>query len=271
MRQLTRLVRYVVPFLLQLLPGVFLLAGVGFLEAFRLILLKPVLDRVLNPASGSENILLFTMTNSGEPVYLQRFVPTHFHNAWTVVAYALVASTVLKGLFDYTGTYLVNYAGYGLITDLRNSLYSSVLRRSAAFFQKHSTGTLISTIVNDVERVQFAMSSVMAEFLQQFFTFVFLVGVVIFKGRGLAWLLLLFVPVIVFSAKKIGTRVRHTTRSGQDKLADIQNILHETITGNRVVKAFSMEAWELTRFRKAARRLFRANMRSVAAAAISSP
>ncbi len=68
-------------------------------------------------------------------------------------------------------------------------------------------------------------------------------------GRKLAWLLLLFVPVIVFSARKIGMRVRHTTRSGQDKLADIQNILHETITGNRVVKAFSMEAWELTRFR----------------------
>jgi subfamily B ATP-binding cassette protein MsbA len=66
-------------------------------------------------------------------------------------------------------------------------------------------------------------------------------------------------------------RVRHTTRSGQDKLADIQNIIHETITGNRIVKAFSMEGWELTRFRKAAQRLFRANLRSVAAAAISSP
>jgi subfamily B ATP-binding cassette protein MsbA len=104
MRQLMRLIRYVFPFLLQLLPGVFLLAGVGFLEAFRLVLLKPVLDRVLNPASGSENILLFTMPASGQPVYLQRFVPTHFHNAWTIVAYALVASTLLKGLFDYVGT-----------------------------------------------------------------------------------------------------------------------------------------------------------------------
>jgi ATP-binding cassette, subfamily B, bacterial MsbA len=271
MRQLTRLLRYLVPYWWQFIPSIFLLAAVGFLDAFRVLLIGPVLDRVLNPSSGSENIQLFTIPHTHHAIYLQPFVPSHFHNAWTVVAYALVASTVLKGLFDYTGTYLVNYAGYGLITDLRNSLYSSVLRRSAAFFQKHSTGTLISTIVNDVERVQFAMSSVMAEFLQQFFTFVFIVGVVIFKGRGLAWLLLLFVPVIVFSAKKIGTRVRHTTRSGQDKLADIQNILHETITGNRVVKAFGMEAWELTRFRKAARRLFRANLRSVAAAAISSP
>src|SRR5580658_585439 len=113
MRQLTRLLRYVFPFLVQLLPGVCLLAAVGFLEAFRLILLKPVLDRVLNPGSGSENIVLFTMPTSGEPIYLQRFVPTHFHNAWTIVAYALVASTVLKGICDYIGTYLVNHAGFG--------------------------------------------------------------------------------------------------------------------------------------------------------------
>ena len=271
MRQLTRLIRYVIPFMLQLLPGVVLLASVGFLEAFRLILLKPVLDRVLNPSSGSENIVLFTWPESGQPVYLQRFVPTHFHNAWTIVAFALVASTVLKGIFDYTGTYLVNHAGFGMITNLRNDLYNSVLRRSAAFFTKHTTGTLISTIINDIERVQYAMSSVLAEFLQQFFAFAFTAVLVVILGRELAWVLLLFVPFIIYSAIRIGRKVRSTTRRGQDQLADVQNILHETITGNRIVKAFGMESWEVARFRQAAQHLFRANLRSVAAAAVSSP
>ncbi len=271
MRQVIRLVRYVFPFLLQLLPGIFLLAAVGFLEAFRLVLLKPVLDRVLVPSTGSENIILFTMPQSGHPIYLQRFVPTHFHNAWTIVAYALVASTVLKGCFDYVGTYLVNHAGFGMITNLRNDLYDSVLRRSAAFFQKHTTGTLISTIINDIERVQYAMSSILAEFLQQFFSFLFTAALVVMLGKQLAWVLLLFIPVIVFSAVRIGRRVRSTTRTGQDQLADVQNILQETIAGNRIVKAFGMESWEIARFRTAAQRLFRANLRSVAAAAISSP
>jgi len=271
MRQLTRLLRFLVPYWWQFIPSVLLLASVGFLDAFRVLLVGPILDRVLNPSSGSENILLFTIPHTHRTIYLQRFVPSHFHNAWTVVAFAFVASTILKGIFDYAGTYLVNYAGYGLITDLRNSLYNSVLRRSAAFFQKHTTGTLVSTIVSDIERVQFAMSSILAEFLQQFFTFVFTIAVVIVKGRELSWLLLLFVPFIILSAWRIGRRVRSTTRRGQDKLADIQNILHETITGNRIVKAFSMEGWEFARFRNAAQRLFRANLRSVAAAAISSP
>lgn len=266
-----RLVRYIVPFLLQLLPGVLLLAAVGFLEAFRLMLLKPVFDRVLNPASGSEHIVLFTIPKINRPIYLQSVVPSHFHNAWSIVAYALVASTVIKGLFDYTGTYLVNHAGFGMITNLRNDLYNSVLRRSVTFFQKHTTGTLISTIINDIERVQFAMSNVLSDFLQQFFTFIFTAGLVIVLGGRLAWVLVLFVPVIIFSAVRIGRRVRTTTRKGQDQLADVQNILHETITGSRIVKAFGMESWEVARFRKAAQRLFRANLRSVAASAISSP
>ncbi len=271
MRQLTRLVRYVLPFVLQLFPGVVLLAAVGFLEAFRLILLKPILDRVLNPASGSDKILLFTIPRIGQPIYLQRFVPSHFHNAWNIVAFALVASTVLKGIFDYAGTYLVNHAGFGMITNLRNDLYNSVLRRSVAFFQKHTTGTLISTIINDIERVQFAMSSVLAEFLQQFFTFLFTAGSGCYSGPPAGVGAAVVRSLHIFSAVRIGRRVRSTTRHGQDQLAEMQNILHETITGNRIVKAFGMESWEVARFRAAAQRLFRANLRSVAAAAISSP
>ncbi|MEO6982149.1 MAG: ABC transporter ATP-binding protein, partial [Edaphobacter sp.] len=147
----------------------------------------------------------------------------------------------------------------------------AVLRRSVAFFQKHTTGTLLSTLINDIERVQFAMSSVLSDFLQQFFTLLFTIGVVVVVGGKLAWVLLLFVPIVISSARRIGRGVRHTTRTGQDKLAEIQNILHETITGNRIVKAFGMELWEMNRFRRAAKRLFRANLKSVSVQAISSP
>jgi ATP-binding cassette, subfamily B, bacterial MsbA len=269
MRQLARLLRYVVPYWWQFLASVVLMGAVGLLDAFRILLVGPILDRLLNPASGSGAIQLLPHTRYS--VNLQQLVPSNLHNVGTIVAFALVASSALKGVCDYGGTYLVNHAGFGMITDLRNRLYDSILRRSAAFFQKHATGTLVSTIVNDVERVQFAMSSVLGEFLQQFFTFVFTAALVVVLGKQLAWVLVLFVPFIIYSAGKIGRRVRRTTRGEQDKLADIQNILHETITGNRIVKAFSMESWETARFRAGAQRLFRANLRAVAAAALSSP
>ncbi|MGA9383816.1 MAG: ABC transporter ATP-binding protein, partial [Candidatus Sulfotelmatobacter sp.] len=271
MRQLTRLIRYALPYWWQILSSVVLMAFVGALDAFKYLLIRPIFDRVLNPSTGSKDIQLFVIPITHHPVYLQQLVPSHFTNAWTMVAVALVGSTVLKGIFDYTGTYLINHAGFGMITDLRDDLYNAILRRSAAFFSKHTTGTLLSTIINDIERVQYAMSTVLAEFLQQFFTFLSVAAVVVVLGGNLAWVLLLFVPVIVYSSRKIGSRVRSTTRQGQDKLAEIQNILHEAITGNRIVKAFNTEKWEIARFRGAARRLFRANLRSVAATAISSP
>ena len=84
-------------------------------------------------------------------------------------------------------------------------------------------------------------------------------------------MLLLFVPVVITSSRTIGRDVRTRTRTGQDKLAEIQNILHETVTGNSIVKAFNTELWEILRFKKAAKRLFRANLRSVRIQSISSP
>lgn len=270
MRRIWRLLLYVRPYALYSFVSVVLMAIVGAMAAFRILLIKPIFENVLSPQASS-NILVFPVPHLGWTLDLNFLVPSHFHNAWSVVAYALVVSALVKSVCDYAGTYLANYAGYGMITDLRNDLYDAVLRRSVAFFQKHTTGTLLSTLINDIERVQFAMSTVLSDFLQQLFTLLFTIGVVFVVGGKLAWILLLFVPIVISSARRIGRGVRHTTRKGQDKLAEIQNILHETITGNRIVKAFGMELWEMNRFRRAAMRLFRANLKSVSVQAISSP
>jgi subfamily B ATP-binding cassette protein MsbA len=271
MKRFFRLASYVAPYWFQSLLGVVLLAGVGLLEAVRVLLLVPVLSAVLNPAVKTDSIPLIPKLPPPYQFDLLRIVPSHFHNVLGVVAFALIASTVLKGLCDYLGTYLVNYAGYGMITDLRNHLYETIMKSSASFFQKHATGTILSTLINDVERVQTAVSAVLGEFLQQLFTFLFTVAAVILLGGRMSWALLLFLPVVITSARKIGRSVRTRTRTGQDRVAEIQNILHETITGNRIVKAFSTELWEILRFKKAARRLFRANLHSVRIQSISSP
>ena len=271
MRRIWRLLLYVRPYALYSLGSVVLMAVVGAMAAFRILLIKPIINNVLSAKASPDRVLQFSVPHTHIDIDLQRLLPSHFHNAWTVVAVALVGSAVVKSVCDYLGTLLANKAGFGMITDLRNDLYDALLRRSVAFFQKHTTGTLLSTLINDIERVQMAMSSVLSDFLQQLFTLIFMIGVVILVGGRLAWVLLLFIPVIFSSARRIGRKVRTTTRTGQDKLAEIQNIVHETITGNRIVKAFGMELWEMRRFRRAANRLLSANIRSVAVQSISSP
>ncbi len=139
MKNFLRLLRYGLPYVIYLLPGVVLLAVVGLLDNFRTLLFQPILNNVLDPKAPDGPITL-GLPNSPWHIDLRTLVPHFMHNAWTVVAFALIASTMVKGLCDYLGTYLVNYAGFGMITDLRNHLYEATLRRSSSFFHKHATG-----------------------------------------------------------------------------------------------------------------------------------
>ena len=271
MKLVLRLLGYMRPYVLYWIVSVLLMAVVGALAAFRVLLIKPIIDNVLSAAASPDKVLNFVIPHTHLHVDLQALLPHHFHNAWTVVAIALVASAIIKSPADYLGTLLANKAGFGMVTDLRNDLYDSLLSRSTAFFQRHTSGTLISTLINDVERVQAAMSTVMSDFLQQLFTLIAMIGAVVIVGGRMAWVLLIFVPIIVSSTRRVGRSVRKTTRRGQDKLAEIQNIVQETISGNGIVKAFGMERWEMNRFRHASDRLLTANMRSVAVQSISSP
>jgi subfamily B ATP-binding cassette protein MsbA len=271
MRRVWRLLRYARPYALYSLASMALMAVVGAMAGLRVLLIKPIIDNVLSPMQSPGKVLVYTIPHTHRVLNLQFFIPHHFHNAWTVVAVALVGSAIIKSICDYLGTLLANKAGYGMITDLRNDFYDSILRRSTAFFQRHPSGTLISTLINDVERVQTAMASILSDFLQQFFTLAVMIAVVVITGGTMSLILLLLVPVVILSSRRVGRSVRTTTRKGQDKLAEIQNIVQETITGNGIVKAFGMEHWEMNRFRRASDRLLTANMRSVAVQAISSP
>jgi ABC-type multidrug transport system fused ATPase/permease subunit len=207
----------------------------------------------LNPGTR-RGIPLFPKMPPQYQFDLMKIVPSHFHNAWTVVAFALIASTVLKGICDYAGTYLVNYAGYGMITDLRNHLYETIMKSSASFFHKHATGTILSTLINDVERVQTAVSRCWASFCSRFSPSSLRIAVVISWAAAE-----LGAAAFCAGGHHLGAQDRRVGADadahGQDRVAEIQNILHETITGNRIVKAFSTEIWEILRFKKAARAL----------------
>jgi len=122
LRRIWRLLLYVRPYALYSLASVVLMAVVGAMAAFRILLVKPIFDNVLRPDALTHDVLLFHLPYVGRELNLHFLVPSYFQNAWTVVAYALVVSAVLKSVCDYAGTYLVNYAGFGMITICERSL-----------------------------------------------------------------------------------------------------------------------------------------------------
>src|SRR5262249_34111406 len=157
------------PYWPMLAASVVLMACVGAAHAMMALLIGPVFDRVLNPASAEAPVLLFTIPVIRRAVYLNDFIPPVIHNIWTMVAFGIVAVFLVKGVCDYFGNYLVNYVGVSAVTDLRNRVFEKVMRQSTYFFESHSTGKLMSSIMNDIEKIQVATSHILADLLRQVF------------------------------------------------------------------------------------------------------
>jgi subfamily B ATP-binding cassette protein MsbA len=271
MTQLGRLLGFLRPYSLRFLYAVALMAVVGICEALTALLLKPVFDRVLHPSGDSGPILLFEWPGTRAPVYLQDFLPFQIDNVWAVVAIAIVAVTVVKGLSEFSATYSINYIGHSVVKDLRDLLYSKIIRQSIRFFTSLPTGRLMSAVTSDIEKIQHAVSQTSADFLKQVFTLVGLLAVVLYVDWKLALASLLLVPFVVIPASKIGRYIRVSSRSSQDKMAEINTVLQETFTGIRIVKAFVMENFEIAKFKAATKRLLKVNLRWVLAQAATSP
>ena len=268
---MTRLLRFVRPYVAPLLLSVLLMAMVGAANGFMAVLIGPIFDRVLQPDSPDSPVPLFTVPGFGHPIYLQQFVPAAIHNIWSMVAIAILGVFMIKGLCDYFGNYLVNYVGFSAITDLRQRVYERVLRQDAHFFESNSTGRVMSSIMNDLEKIQVATSHMLADWLRQSFSVIFLLWVVIQKDWKLAIVSLTVLPFVLVPTLRIGRRIRRTTRRAQDDAAELNQILQETISGHQVVKSFGTEDIESNRFRVAANRLKSSNLRYVAQQALPSP
>ncbi len=188
-----------------------------------------------------------------------------------MVAFALLAAFLTKGLFDYVGNYLISYAGFSSVTDLRNAVFDKVLRQGAEFFEAHSTGQLMSSIMNDIDKVQLATSQMLADFFRQFFTALALLFVLVSTDWKLAAVSLTILPAVMLPVTRIGKRIRRTSRRTQDRQAELNQILQETLSGHMVVKAFGAEQYESGKFREAAQRLKRNNLRYILQQSLSSP
>jgi subfamily B ATP-binding cassette protein MsbA len=268
--QLKRLFGYVRPHAVRLAVGVVLLAFVALAEGTVALMVRFAFDYVLNPASSSAKPPLVTLPGN-HVIYLNDFFPAHIHNVWTIFALTVLTLFITKGLAEYLGITQIQYVGQSAVTTLRNQVYAKIIRQPIGFFQTHPTGRLLSATINDVERTRIALSEYQADlFLKGFTLIVFLIMMFVLNWKmalGSAVLL----PLVVLPVSKFGRKIRRAAENSQSKLGDLSQILQETVSGNRVVKAFGMEDFEIKKFRESARHLLRENMRWVRAAAATAP
>jgi subfamily B ATP-binding cassette protein MsbA len=269
--ELNRLLSYVRPYVAGLLLGVVLMGIVGLAEGVTALMIIPVVDRVLQPGAPDSQLPLVKLPFLHQTIYLNQFFPPTIRHVWAVVSISLLVLFLAKALAEFFGNVLIQYVGLSAVTDLRNHVYGKLIQQPIGFFQHHPTGRLMSAAISDVERVRSALSEWLVDFFRQSFTLVFVIIVLLTIDWRLTLGSLVLIPLVIVPVGRLGRRIRHAVQASQAKLAELSQILQETISGNRLVKAFGMERFEINKFRTTARRLMRENMRWIRAQAMTSP
>ena len=262
-----RLLELVKPYWTKLAFAMVCMVFVSFLTAAQAFLVKPALDGVFLKTEqipqSVKNIIL--------QLHLDSLLLKKGMEMLLILPIVIILLFLFKGIFEYGQAYLMNYVGLRIVADIREKLYNHLQILSLSFFTKTPTGILISRITNDVNLIQGSVSNAITGLLKDVFTVLGLIAVVFYRDWKLGIIALLIFPLSIIPIKEFGKRLRKFSRKSQQRMGSITTFLHETIAGNRIVKAFNMEEYEKRRFAEENNRFFKIVLKRVKIRAFSHP
>jgi len=239
-----RLLKYVAPYWRIFALALIGMVMVGLTEVALPALMKPLLD--------------------GTFVYkdqaLMRWMPA-----------VIIAVVVVRGSAEYMAAYSINWVGNKLVMDLREAMFSKLLGLPTPYYDDHASGNLISKLTYDVTQVTAAGTSVLTVMFKDSVSLVGLLIYMLWLNWKLTLLALVMTPLIVGVVRLISVRLRMSSRSVQQAMGDVTQVLQETIEGHKVVKLFGGQRYEGARFGEQVNRVRRFMMKQTTAAAASVP
>ena len=276
-----RLLAYFRPYRGRALAALAAMAIVSLSTVLMLFLLTKIIDDVL----GSGAAAAIPGLGRGVPARAGPFV------RWLDSAYAsvrsaaeaagvpvrlavpllLLAALVSKNVFSYFSEFAFNGIGLSMVRDLRRDAYGKLLSQSASFYSRSTTGDLLARLLSDVELIQSAFGTRLADFVQGAVTIVLVLFYVISLNGRLSLFVLLLAPILLLPIVEVTRRLRRTTFSSRERIGEMGALLSETLRGHRVIKTYGMEGFEADRFARANDRYFRVTRRTVRIQALNSP
>jgi subfamily B ATP-binding cassette protein MsbA len=177
----------------------------------------------------------------------------------------------LKGVSYYGKTYLVSYVSQKSIKDMRDDLYSHLHNLSLSFYSKNKTGDILSRVTNDVPQLENSMINTTVGTVDKTFTLIGGIGYLVYLNYRLTIFLLLILPLITYVMTKFNVKLKRVSRRVQVKIANVSDVLQETLSAVRVVKSFGREEYEFDRFSSENQANFRAKMKKTQYGAILTP
>src|SRR6266404_3748511 len=262
MRDLRRLLRYLLPHTGTFAIATIAMIVVAVLETATSALIVPIFNQVL--PSGNVH-------TAATPFALQRLIPASGLAAWRIIALLMVVFTVVKGIAEYFSTYLMAYIGQSSILRLRQDLYSHLLSQSAAFFERHRTNYLVSRLISSAAAIEAAVTNTLRDMLREGFTLIAFLCASFYVNWRLTLGSLLIAPPVFGLTMWFGTSLRKLARESFEGNKRLTDTAQEALANHSIVKAYRGEAREQSRFTAVAQRVRRANLRSASISGMSPP
>jgi ATP-binding cassette, subfamily B, bacterial MsbA len=262
MRDLRRLLRYLLPHTGTFAIATMAMIVVAVLETATSALIVPIFDQAF--AHGSAH-------PAETPFGLQRLIPSSGLAAWRMIALLLVGFTIVKGIAEYFSTYLMAYIGQSSILRLRQELYSHLLSQSAAFFERHRTNYLVSRLISSAAAIEAAVTHTLRDMLREGFTLIAFLCASFYVSWRLTLGSLLIAPPVAGLTMRFGSSLRKLARESFEGNKRLTDTAQEALANHSIVKAYRAEAREQSRFTAVAQRVRRANLRSASISGMSPP
>lgn len=228
-------------------------------------LVQPIIDEMLQlaPQASPEKTSLVAFVFKSLQVTKEQLMK--------LIPLLLVIVIFGKGLFTFLSSFFMKSIGHKVIKKLRDELFEHLVYQSSTFYDHKPTGELMSRLTNDVDKIQQAVSGSMGDLFQEVFILFALVIYIFITDWHLALASFVIAPLAVIPLAAFSRQLKKKGKLNQIKMSQIYNLLYESITGNKIVKAFTMEKFEIKKFFQATMSYFKTSLKLAWIGSLSSP
>lgn len=240
------LLSHVKPFMTRFTLALFCMIMVALFNALFPLIIQPVMDELFNAGGG--------VIINDKAKYIRELIQNILNIDKEAMIYVipqlLFFSFLGNAIFNFFSLYLMKTLGLKVVRNVRDQMYGKLVNQSIDFLSKAKTGDLVSRISNDIEKIKFAVSETLAVYIRESFTLLALLCVVFYQDWKMSLYSFVIVPVAAGLLFAFGKKVKKRGIQSQEAIGELSNFLTETVTGNKIVKAYNMEAFEIDKFSK---------------------
>lgn len=188
-----------------------------------------------------------------------------------IIPLAILIIAIIKGISSYIQSILMSFVSYKIVADLQNHMFESLIKCDISFFSKTNSGTLISRFLADVGALSKGVHNLIINIIKDFFTLLFLIGVLFYHDPKLALISLLIFPLAIYPISRIGKRLRKISKNTQIGFGMLTKRLTESLQGIKTIKSFNAEQIEREKVDKEVENIFQLTYKSSRVNSISRP